>query len=228
MSTKKIFVSGSLKTDLTTKEKKIVDAIVKEIITNKKQVLIGDAPGFDIEMQNKLKHKNYDDVKVYTVNEKPRNIANQNWKIEKISTDEQEKNFYVEKDRAMANIADEGFLAINFFHQNESHKRISGGTMRNLVDMISQNKPVNVVFSGGLEHQAKIDNWWGLHNTLIEIEKKINKKMPLNWTINHNLSPLAANNLIKRKFDLLISQLPQVEKEKEHTKQLINWLRKYV
>jgi len=67
---KKIFISGSISIKTLPKE---IEKILERIIENEYKVLVGDAPGIDSLIQKYFVSKNYKNVAVYTVENKPRN-----------------------------------------------------------------------------------------------------------------------------------------------------------
>lgn len=115
---KKVFVSGTSKhSGALPKE---VKNQINGYIANKDEILIGDAPGIDTEVQKYLKDKGYKKVTVYTIEDKPRFNAddgNLNWKVKKVSAPKSEvvdgyNKAQVAKDEAMTKDADEGFAVL--------------------------------------------------------------------------------------------------------------------
>lgn len=132
---KKIFVSGASKTGDPESEyygEPLPNAARKIILDTAKfgdHILVGDAPGVDRQVQDLL--KNYKNVIVYTINDKPRYIANKNWKVKTIKSNDQ-----VDKDKAMANDADGG-IAIPIVGRSQK-------TRDNVERLLQQNKEVKV------------------------------------------------------------------------------------
>ena len=95
-------------------------------------VLVGDATGVDSSVQRFYADKAYNQVTVFAGNGEARNNVG-NWKVENVAVEGNRKNFdfYVQKDIAMANQADYGFMIWN----GESK-----GTLNNIVNLLEQNK----------------------------------------------------------------------------------------
>lgn len=103
------------------------------------EVLIGDAEGVDIlvqEFYHKLKRSS---VTVFACEGKARHNAG-GWKVENIAVESTVKDFsyYSQKDKAMAKAADCGFMIWN---------GKSKGTLCNIINLIQLNKPVTVYFT---------------------------------------------------------------------------------
>lgn len=118
---KKIFISGSSKTqtkDSGYYRENLPDQIKEKInkyINNGNEILVGEAPGIDSQVQDYLKSKNYKKVTVYTSYDEPRYIADPEWKIKKIKVTKysrDSKEFLREKDIAMTNDANEGLTIV--------------------------------------------------------------------------------------------------------------------
>ena len=115
---KKVFISGTSKHSGEL-PKEVKDQVDK-YTDNKQEILIGDAPGIDTEVQKYLKDKGYKKVTVYTIEDKPRFNAddgNLNWKVKKVSAPKSEvvdgyNKAQVAKDEAMTKDADEGFAVL--------------------------------------------------------------------------------------------------------------------
>lgn len=103
---KKIFISGSISISTLPEEVvKILDRIIKE----KFSVLVGDAKGVDLAIQKYFKQKNYKNVSVVTVCNKPRNLVDKEFKIIIIKVSKNmgtKRKLYMQKDIWMAKNAD--------------------------------------------------------------------------------------------------------------------------
>ncbi|MCL2437185.1 MAG: hypothetical protein FWD00_04015 [Clostridiales bacterium] len=95
-------------------------------------VLVGDATGVDHSVQKFYAEKAYGNVTVFASNGKARNNIGR-WKVENVTVEHSEKgfDFYSQKDIAMANQADYGFMVWN----GESK-----GTLHNIINLIAQKK----------------------------------------------------------------------------------------
>lgn len=78
----RVFISGSSKTqtkDSPYYRKKLnskVSSQIKSYMKDGKQILVGEAPGIDSQVQNFLKKNGYKNVTVYSTGDKPRYLAN--------------------------------------------------------------------------------------------------------------------------------------------------------
>ena len=117
-SRSKLFVSGSSKTQSKDSEffrKKLPREARKyldyEINNHRPQILVGDAPGVDSQVQNYLKKKGYMNVVVYTASGTPRYQADKKWRTKSISSKHPEgsKARLASKDKAMTRDATKGF-----------------------------------------------------------------------------------------------------------------------
>ena len=102
-------------------------------------VLVGDCCGVDSSVQKFYSGLGYDNVVVYASNGKARNNIG-NWQIRNVPVPSYFRgfDFYKQKDIAMANDADYGFM----IWDGESR-----GTLNNTINLVSQNKRVLVYFS---------------------------------------------------------------------------------
>lgn len=141
-----VFVSGSSKTtdpnsNYYRKElPKNVSDQLDMYINKKNDILVGDAPGIDSQVQDYLKNKKYDKVTVYTTSKKPRYLANPKWNVKVINTfglDPNSKEGLILKDIAMTNDSSRGFAVIL---ENGG----AGATRNNIKRLIDQNKDVKV------------------------------------------------------------------------------------
>lgn len=95
---------------------------------------VGDANGVDKLIQAFYNNLNYNNVKIFASNGKPRNNLG-NWEVNKVYVDKSIKgfDFYVEKDKAMAEKSDLGFMIWN---------GISKGTLNNIINLRKKNKVI--------------------------------------------------------------------------------------
>ena len=131
-----IFIAGSR---AISKLNKIVEDKLYGIYERKYTVLVGDANGVDKAVQKYFSELNYANVIVYASNGKARNNLG-NWQIKSIPVSENIKgfDFYAEKDKAMANSADYGFMVWD---------GKSKGTLNNIVNLLNKSKKTLVFFS---------------------------------------------------------------------------------
>ena len=143
---KSVFISGSSKTTDPNSEyyrKELPKEIKSEIdkyIKNNNNIIVGDAPGIDSQVQDYLNSKKYSKVSIYTTSDSPRYLANKGWIIHKINTyglDPNSKEGLKMKDIAMSNAAKKGFAVI-------LEKGGAGATRNNVQRLIDQNKKVKV------------------------------------------------------------------------------------
>ena len=124
----KIFIGGSktiYEIDDVIKEK------LQEIIKNQYDVLIGDCFGIDKTVQEFFYENGYRNVTVYVSGENVRNNVG-DFKVCNIPSDKTGFDFYRQKDIAMANDADCGFMIWD---------GKSKGTYLNILDLKHQGKP---------------------------------------------------------------------------------------
>lgn len=142
---KTVFVSGSSKTqskDSPYYRKNLPRGVRKELkehIKSGNNIVVGDAPGVDRQVQDYLKKKNYKNVEVYGPGEQVRYSADKDWKTNPINAPEYEigsKEWLAAKDIAMTKISTEGLAVV----LDEGAK----ATRKNVERLISQNKNVKV------------------------------------------------------------------------------------
>lgn len=156
---RKVFVSGSSKTQDRSSmyyRKKLPGQIRKSLKTamrNGEQILIGDAPGIDSQVQDYLKSKKYPNVTVYGPGNKVRYAADKSWQTKTIDDPDHapmSKEWLAKKDEAMTNDADRGLAVII----NEG----SSATRKNIERLIGQLKHVSVYELG---KNRSSDKWIG-------------------------------------------------------------------
>ncbi len=107
---KSVFISGSISI------KAIPSRVIQSIETIESKnftVLVGDAPGVDALVQEKLARDGYKNVLVYTVLEKPRSCLSAHFHIVRIPVDpgiKSQRKKQEEKDRSMTEAADYGLV----------------------------------------------------------------------------------------------------------------------
>lgn len=128
---KKIFIAGPIAI------KKLDDDVemkLLDIFKKKHQILVGDAKGVDVLIQNFYKKLDYKNVTVYVSGRKMRNNIF-NWDTKFIDVDKGLSgfDFYSQKDKAMAYDSDYGFMIWN---------GKSRGTLNNMINLISERKSI--------------------------------------------------------------------------------------
>ncbi len=130
-----VFLSGSRKIS------RLNDAIrsrLKNMIDQEFRIVVGDANGADKALQDYLSAAQYDRVVVFCAGEVCRNNLGA-WRTKNINVDPKLKgrDFYTEKDKAMACEADYGFVLWD---------GKSSGSMNNVLELMKNHKPVVVYF----------------------------------------------------------------------------------
>lgn len=130
-----VFLSGSRKIS------RLNDAIRIRLqtITDKHfRVVVGDANGADRAFQSYLAEVNYDNVTVFCAGDVCRNNVG-SWEQKNIAVDSKLKgrDFYAQKDKAMASEADYGFVLWD---------GKSAGSINNVLEMMKNGKPVVIYF----------------------------------------------------------------------------------
>lgn len=112
---------------------------LRNLITNKHTVLIGDANGVDKAVQSFFAEEGYKSVIVYCMDNECRNNVG-NWPIESVDSGGKRKDFsyFAMKDAKMSLDADYGFM----IWDGESK-----GTLNNVLNLIQQNKQALVYIS---------------------------------------------------------------------------------
>lgn len=145
-SNNKVFISGSSKTTdpnsgYYRKElpKQIVDKI-DSYVKNQNEIIVGDAPGIDSQVQDYLNKSKYNNVTIYITSKSPRYLANKDWKYKTIDTgdlDPNSKEGLRLKDEAISKDAGHG-LAVILENGGAS------ATRNNVQRLLDQKKDVNV------------------------------------------------------------------------------------
>lgn len=124
---------------------------LENMVQNGLAIVAGDANGADKAMQSYLHELRYPHVTVYFVGAAPRNNVG-NWPTRNVAVDAKlhGREFYAEKDREMAKIADLGFVLWD---------GKSSGSVQNMIWLVAQKKTV-VVYYAPLKqfHNLKNEN----------------------------------------------------------------------
>ncbi len=130
----KVFVAGSRRLSRLNKDvKRRIDNIVDKGLA----VMVGDANGVDKAVQRYLSSRHYSNVLVFCMEGGCRNNVG-GWPTRKIAAPDpvrRDRAYYSTKDRAMAEEADYGLMLWD---------GKSRGTLRSIVDLVRQKKPVVV------------------------------------------------------------------------------------
>ena len=131
-----VFLSGSRKISRLNDE---IRLRLKTITSKEFNVVVGDANGADKALQSYLAENRYDHVTVFCAGDVCRNNVG-GWEQRNIGVDPNLKgrDFYAEKDKAMAASADYGFVLWD---------GKSAGSINNVLEMMTNGKPVVVYFS---------------------------------------------------------------------------------
>ena len=133
---KTVFIGGSRRISRLNDQ---IRSKLAEIVDRRLQMLIGDANGADRAVQAQLAEWHYSHVTIYFVGLKPRNNKG-DWPLLRVETPKGVKGFefYSMKDKQMAREADCGLM----LWDGESR-----GTLANVINLVSEDKPVAVYVS---------------------------------------------------------------------------------
>lgn len=131
-----VFLSGSRRIARIGEE---VRGRIDNMVQSRLSVITGDANGADRAMQAYLHEIGYADVTVYYVGAAPRNNVG-SWPTKNVPVDGKlsGREFYSQKDQAMARIADLGFVLWD---------GKSSGSVQNMLWLLLQNKTVVVFYA---------------------------------------------------------------------------------
>ncbi|MEN9433478.1 MAG: hypothetical protein RLZZ422_1067 [Pseudomonadota bacterium] len=131
-----IFISGSRSISCLSNQ---VLQRINNIVNQKFNIVVGDANGVDKAIQKYLASMSYPNVTIYCSGESCRNNLG-NWSEQHITVPNNLKgrDFYTQKDLAMAKVADYGFILWD---------GKSVGSLNNLIELQEQHKKVLVYFS---------------------------------------------------------------------------------
>lgn len=142
---KTVFISGSSKTQDPSSPyyrrhlPKTIRSAIESLINENANIIVGDAPGIDRQVQDFLNEHGYDNVVVYGPGESVRYSANSRWKTHPVPAPEYEegsKEWLAKKDIAMERAATEGLAVI----LDEGAK----ATRKNVERLQGHGKKVNV------------------------------------------------------------------------------------
>lgn len=154
---KTVFVSGSSKTqskDSGYYRKRLNKELRKQLdlyIEENANIIVGDAPGIDRQVQNYLNKKVYRNVEIFGPGKQVRYSANKNWKTNPIDSDYDigSPEWLAVKDIKMSELATEGLAVI----LDEGAK----ATRNNISRMQTAGKPVKVYELS--KNGKKYDHW---------------------------------------------------------------------
>lgn len=142
-----VFVSGSRSQTLIPK---VVQDSLEAIKSQGIGVLIGDSNrGVDREVIDFLRAPLYENVTLFTISSSPRVKAEAEWRVRVIEADSslKPKQRQTVKDRIMADEADWGMALFDPIQKNRyGSLQVSSGTLRNVVQMLLQGKPVKFFY----------------------------------------------------------------------------------
>lgn len=172
---KTVFISGSI-------TMKHLNNLIKQRLTNiidqNLHIVVGDANGADKAVQHFLFDAGYNHVTVFCSGQRFRNNLG-NWNIEQVIVRSglKGRDFYTEKDKKMALIADYGFVLWN---------GQSAGSLNNVMELLKRNKKALIYFSPDKSFH-KISTLSDVQTLLSQCEAKslnvINRKIRLNASI---------------------------------------------
>ena len=140
-----LFVSGSSKTQFKDSGyyrrtlPKEVRQVLQKCMDEKVDIIVGDAPGIDRQVQNFLNRHKYDQVEIYGPGKQVRYSANKRWKTNPIDDPDHEPmspEWLAKKDIAMERAATEGLAVV----LDEGAK----ATRNNVARLEANGKPVSV------------------------------------------------------------------------------------
>lgn len=131
--TKTVFLSGSRR---VSRLNDMIRSRVDNMVRDDLRIVIGDANGADKALQNYLARENYHNVVVFCAGSTCRNNEGA-WEVKKINVDPRVtgREFYTQKDKAMAREADCGLVLWD---------GKSAGAINNVLELLKGRKPVVV------------------------------------------------------------------------------------
>ncbi|HHD80010.1 MAG TPA: hypothetical protein ENK99_00125 [Campylobacterales bacterium] len=131
----KVFISGSIAIKFLPME---VSILINKIIAQGFNILVGDADGVDLSVQRYCLSKEYFNVVIYHISEKPRNLATDKFKVRRVNVPdslkkERERQMYKDKEMTI----DSDFSLIIWDGKSK-------GSYANIIRALEQNKKVNV------------------------------------------------------------------------------------
>lgn len=145
---KTVFIGGSRVGATEKGLSKPVILILDKIMSNNNMVIVGDANGVDKAAQQYFKKKYYKKVNIYYSGDSIRNREDMDWKVVHINSKEfKGRERQMQKDIEMSKVADSGFMIWDDVYKNRFGKTsVSSGTLSNIINLLSQNKPVVVYY----------------------------------------------------------------------------------
>ncbi len=130
-----VFLSGSR---TISRLNDLIRTRLNNIVEKGFRVIVGDANGADKALQSFLAHAQYDNVMIFCAGDICRNNLG-SWPTENVAVDPKLKgrDFYTQKDKAMASEADYGFVLWD---------GKSVGSINNVLELMKFGKPVVVYF----------------------------------------------------------------------------------
>jgi hypothetical protein len=131
-----VFLSGSRK---VSRLNDLIRSRIKNMVEQGFRIVVGDANGADKALQAYLAHTQYQNVMVFCAGSACRNnIGSWNVKNVEVTGKRAGREFYAEKDKAMANEADFGLVLWD---------GKSAGSINNIFELVKRCKPVVVYFA---------------------------------------------------------------------------------
>ncbi len=166
-----VFLSGSRK---ISRLNDIIRRRIERMLDQGFHIVVGDANGADKAIQNYLAEAKYGNVKIFCVGSICRNNIGE-WDVKIIDVDPKLKgrDFYTQKDKAMAFEADYGFVLWD---------GKSAGSVNNIVELLKRQKSVVVYFAPKKQFHTmkRLDDVYTLLKHCDEIDyRKIIKKIGL-------------------------------------------------
>lgn len=131
----KVFISGSI--SIKSLPSDVIESLNK-IQENNIEVLVGDADGIDIKIQDFYNKTNYQNVCVYSIYAHPRNLSSTKFKSKTVLVDEEvkkEREKQTFKDEAMTSESDYSFIIWD---------GKSKGSYNNILRAMQQNKKIKI------------------------------------------------------------------------------------
>lgn len=177
-----VFLSGSRKIGRLNRQ---IRERLDNIINQEFSVILGDANGADKAMQQYFAESEYRHVSIYCAGSVCRNNIG-NWKANFVDIDPKLKgrDFYTQKDKEMAAIADYGLVLWD---------GKSPGSLNNIMELLKRNKKALVYFAPSMEFFT-ISHLQDAHDLLAKCDPEsvteISKKLKLPSLINEISVPV--------------------------------------
>jgi len=172
-----VFLSGSRK---ISRLNDMIRMRIERMLDQGFSIVVGDANGADKAIQNYLAKANYGNVKIFCAGSSCRNNIGE-WDVKNIEVDPKLKgrDFYTQKDKAMALEADYGFVLWD---------GKSVGSVNNIVELLKRQKSVVAYFAPKKEFHImkKLDDVYTLLKHCDEADyRKIIKKIGLDRNLKN-------------------------------------------